>query len=398
MPNVRQIILRPKRVAAIASRHPWVMAPSIVEPVDQPEAGESVDLVLPDGKWLARGIYNPNSHIRIRLYSWDQSIDVSDDLFRKRIDQAIDLRRQLSDCHPQSAQRMIFSEADQLSGLIVDRYAQYLVVHATARAIVDRLTTVIDQLKERLQPTAIFVQVDEKTAAMEGVSPRQEFVFGSAPTAPVEIEEHGIRLLIDLDGGQKTGYYLDQRDNRRAAADWVRPGAKVLDICCYLGGFSLAIARWSQASHILGIDSSQRALDQARRHAQLNGLTNIDFESGDFFDTLGAFVNQKREFDVVVLDPPRMAGSRDQMAQALRAYHRLNLLATRLLPPGGILITCSCSGRVSRSDFRDVLLGVSKQAGREIQILEQRGAASDHPSIVTVPETDYLKCLICRVL
>ncbi len=218
------------------------------------------------------------------------------------------------------------------------------------------------------------------------------------PEGEVEIEDNGLRWRVDLIEGQKTGFYLDQRLNRREAARWMPDGGRALDVCCYVGGFSLSLAKWSRAKEIVAIDTSSRVIDAAKRHAELNGLSNIAFEVGDFYESMESRRSEGQLFDLVVLDPPKMASSRSQLDAALRAYHRLNLLGVQLLQPGGILVTCSCSGRVTREDFDQMLLGVARRSGREIQVLERRGAAPDHPSCMTCPETDYLKCFVCRVL
>ncbi len=258
---------------------------------------------------------------------------------------------------------------------------------------------VVDRLVSRFGSKGIVLRIDDKTAQTEGMEACHRVLYGEIPSVPIEIEENGIRWTVDLNEGQKTGYYLDQRENRREAAQWVPEGGRVLDVCCYVGGFALTIAKWSRASEIVAVDTSERAIEAARGHAQLNGLEDrVQWEANDFYRTLEQRAERGERFDTIILDPPKMAGSRMQIDAALRAYHRLNYMATKLLVPGGILITCSCSGRVTRTDFHQMLLGVSKRSGREIQVLAQRGAAVDHPSCVTCPETDYLKCFICRVL
>ncbi len=397
MKQYRRIIVKPKPSSTIASRHPWVKLNSIIEQVDPPVPGEVVDLVLPDGNWLGRGIYNPNSNIRVRLLTWNQSDDIDELLISKRMETAFQLREGNAELRNLTARRLIFSEADLLSGLIVDQYGKYLVVQVASVAMHRFLDCVLDCLSARWNPEGIFLQIDERTAKLEGLEPRSEVVRGRLPTHGVELEEHGLTFHLDLAGGQKTGYYLDQRDNRKAIVPWIPAEAEVLDVCSYLGGFALTIAKWSAAKSVLGLDSSAKTIERATEHARINGMEHVQFRCDDFFDGLSSMVDEGRQFDVVVLDPPRLAGSRNQLAQALRAYHRLNYLAVRLIRPGGILCTCSCSGRVSRSDFQDMLLGVSRHARRDIQILEQRGAGADHPSLVSCPETDYLKCFLCRV-
>jgi 23S rRNA (cytosine1962-C5)-methyltransferase len=232
-----------------------------------------------------------------------------------------------------------------------------------------------------------------------GASPAQggsaALVWGRLPTEAVEICDGGLRFAVDLLHGQKTGFYLDQRENRRAAAGYLR-GRRVLDVFCYGGGFGLTAAA-AGATEVLGVDASAKAVAEAVANARRNGLENARFESGDAFSTLQSLAAAGERFGGVVLDPPKFARNRQGVGDALQAYARLNRLALGVLEPRGVLVTCSCSGHVTREDFLRMLLQVARQSGRDIQILEQRGAAADHPVAVTCPETEYLKCFVCRV-
>jgi 23S rRNA (cytosine1962-C5)-methyltransferase len=375
------------------------LAGSVLEPGSTPHVGEQVDLVTEEGKWIGRGLYNPNSRIRVRMYTWHANEYVDDALIEARLDRAIQLRSVLSNGDPRSALRIVFSEADQLSGLVVDRYGEHLVIQLTAAALLQFQDKIVERLFHHFRPLSIMLQIDERTAKSEGIEPFDGFLIGHAPQEAVTIEENNLQWTIDLVGGQKTGYYLDQRENRMAAARWTKPGARVLDICCYVGGFALTICKHSNPGSVIAVDSSAKALDIAREHARLNQLDGrVEWEQADFFDALSNKLDAGERFDTIVLDPPRLAGSREHIQRALSAYHRLNYLAVRMLNPGGTLVTCSCSGRVSREDFRDMLRGVSTRAHREIQVIEERGASPDHPSCLSCPETDYLKCIIARVM
>jgi 23S rRNA (cytosine1962-C5)-methyltransferase len=221
-------------------------------------------------------------------------------------------------------------------------------------------------------------------------------VWGELPEGPITIQEHGLAYEVDLHAGQKTGFYLDQRENRRAAAYYLR-NRRVLDMFCYTGGFAMAAAALGGAREVLGIDGSKKAVAQARRNANANGLANVRFDDGDAFQTLDALIAQGTKFDAVILDPPKFARGKGGVNQALMAYHRLNRAAVELLEPGGILVTCSCTGSVTREDFLLMLSGVAQKAHRDIRILEQRGASADHPVSATCLETEYLKCLICQI-
>jgi 23S rRNA (cytosine1962-C5)-methyltransferase len=250
-----------------------------------------------------------------------------------------------------------------------------------------------------LQPESITLQIDPKTAQSEGMEEADTTLWGAVPPGPMTMRENGLEWGIDLAGGQKTGYYLDQRENRLAAARWAPRDARVLDVCTYAGGFALTIAHFAPSARITAIDSSARALELAMANAQRNALVDrVVWEQSDLFEALSSRVDRREIVDMIVLDPPKLAGSRDQIQRALSAYHRLNYLAVRCLRPGGILVTCSCSGRVSRDSFREMLQGVSVRARRDLQILENRGAAADHPVAIHCPETDYLKCVIARVV
>jgi 23S rRNA (cytosine1962-C5)-methyltransferase len=256
---------------------------------------------------------------------------------------------------------------------------------------------IVGILQALLAPRAIVLRTEKSMAQIEGVELAEGSTWGELPDGSLEIHEHGLRYQVDLHEGQKTGLYLDQRENRQVAAEFVR-GRRVLDLFCYTGGFAMCAAKLGSAAEVLGIDSSKKAIAQARANAELNGLSNVTFDVGDGFQTLDRLLDQEAKFDVVVLDPPKFARNRSGANQALMAYHRLNRAALGLLPPGGILITCSCSGSVSREDFLLMLSGVAQKSGRELQILDQRGAAADHPVSATCLETEYLKCFVCRVV
>jgi len=440
-----RVVLRPRKALPFYGRHPWVRESAVerVEPTSIAGEhfldldGQVVDLVNDKGKFIARGIYNSQSRIRVRLYSWSPLVTLDEAFFRQRIETAIELRRQLGlqasgqreladgaewpvqggtpsgglrlplavDAlagdvlarRANSAVRLVFSEGDGLSGLVVDRYGDYLVVQVTALAIAHRLEMIVGILQELLAPLAIVLRTEKSMAQIEGVELAEGNVWGELADGTLEIEEHGLRYQIDLHDGQKTGFYLDQRDNRRAAAAYCQ-GKRVLDMFCYTGGFAMCASRLGHAASVLGIDTSKKAIAQARVNAKLNDLANASFDTGDGFQTLDAMLAQERQFDAVVLDPPKFARNKSGVNQALMAYHRLNRAAIGLLPPGGILITCSCSGGVTREDFLLMLSGVAQKSGRDIQILEQRGAAADHPVSATCLETEYLKCYVCRIV
>ncbi len=334
--------------------------------------GTEVDLVMPDGQFLAKGLFNPASRIAVRAYSYQEGRPVDAALLIDRLDKAIELRKK-APLSPIANVRLVFSEADNLSGLIVDCYSRYLVVQQTAAALNPFMPALIERLIETLKPLAILWMVDEATSKLEGIPTKHHWCFGESPMGPVEIVENDVRLELDLNDGQKTGYYLDQRENRLAAANWMPASGRVLDVCTYVGGFALTIAKHCPGCHVIGIDSSERAIARATRHAQLNSLGNVEFHVDDFLKATERLVEQNEVFDGVVLDPPKLAGSRDSIDRALRAYHRLNFQAVRLLKPGGILVTCSCSGRISRSDFQHMLQGLPNNPSEPFRLLSSVG-------------------------
>lgn len=389
-------ILKPRKSRPFYNRHPWVLDSAVDRIEGNPGDGDVVDLLSEKGKFIARGVYNSHSRIRIRLYTWLQTEPLDRDFWMRRLRAAVQLRSELGYDDPEGAARLVFSEGDGLSGLVVDRYADYLAVQVTALAIAKRLDVVVPLLVELTRPRAVVLRTERGMTQAEGIDLRDGPYWGDPPDGPVFIRDAGLRYGVDLAEGHKTGFYLDQKENRRAAAGYLR-GRRVLDMFCYSGGFSMAASAHG-AREVLGFDSSPKAVALAKANADLNELTNIRFDTGDAFEVLESLVKSQQRFGGVVLDPPKFARSRTALSEAMRAYHWLNRLAVQTLEPGGFLVTCSCSGHVIREDFRDMLLGVAQQTGRDIQILEQRGASADHPVSATCVENEYLKCFICRVV
>jgi 23S rRNA (cytosine1962-C5)-methyltransferase len=392
-----QVILKPRKARPFYSRHPWVLDSAIARIDGSVADGDIVDLVAENGKFVARGVFNGKSRIRVRLYSWNVAEPLDKGFFSRRIEAAIDLRTQLGYDNRAGACRLVFSEGDLLSGLIVDRYADWLAVQFTAQALALRMADVVAELAKRLRPRGIVLRTEKGVARAEGIELRDQVLWGEAPTGPVFIEENSIRYGVDLSEGQKTGFYLDQRENRLTAARYFR-GRRVLDMFCYSGGFSLNAIVHGGAIETLGVDSSQKAVALARANAELNGVRAAHFEAADCFEALESLANRGERFGAVLVDPPKFARSRQNVDDALRAYHRLNRMATNVLEVGGYLVTSSCSGHVTREDFLNMLVGVAQQTKRELQILEMRGASPDHPVSATCLESEYLKCFICRLI
>ena len=391
------VVLKPKRARPFFGRHPWVLDSAVLKVDGQPADGDVVDLATHDGNFVARGLWNSQSRLRVRLYAFNASIKLDADLWRGRIAAAVALRTVLGLDDRTAAVRLINSEGDDLSGLIVDRYGDYLAVQVTALAMAERLDTICDALESTVTPKGILLRGAERgLAKLEGLALVDRVVRGSAPSGPIFVHEHGLKFGVDLAEGQKTGYYIDQRDNRQAAARYAQ-GRRVLDMFCYSGGFAVACAVSGAARSVLAVDSSAKAAALARANADLNGAANVTVDSIDAFEKLDALAAAGERFGMVILDPPKFARSRSSVDDALRAYHRINRVAVGLLEPGGILVTCSCSGSVSREDFLQMLSGVAQRSGRPIQLLECRGAAADHPVSASCLEGEYLKCVIARV-
>jgi 23S rRNA (cytosine1962-C5)-methyltransferase len=391
-----RVILRPRRARPFYGRHPWVY-PGAIEAVEgEPADGAEVDLVSHTGNFVARGLFNARSKIRVRLYSWSPDVPLDRAFFRDRLDAAVRLRRDVLRLDVTGrACRLVFSEADGLSGLTVDRYDRWLVAQFTSLGLAERRDLLAELLAELTGAEGIYLRTERGIGRLEGLELQDGPLWGQTPSEPVTVEEDGLRFLVNLAEGQKTGYYLDQRDNRKAVAR-LAAGRRVLDAFCYTGGFGLHAAR-SGASAVVGVDSSEPALELARANARANGLENVAFVAADVFDHLAALAAAGERFGVVVLDPPKFARTQGAVEEALRGYRRLQTLALRLLEPDGVLVTCCCSGLITGDMLSDLLSQLAVEERRDVQVLERRGQAADHPVAVTCPESNYLKCLVCRV-
>lgn len=396
MPDLARVWIKPRRARPFFARHPWVFVTSIDRVDGNPAPGDEVDVVSQEGKSIARGLFNPKSAIRVRLFRWDGG-PLDEQFWRHQLESAIALRRETLSLLPQkSACRLVFSEADSLSGLIVDQYDRSVVVQFTSLALYERREMFCRLLAELTGVEGILSRADRSIADAEGHHVSDEVLFGTMPGAPLDIIENGIQYAVDLRAGQKTGFYIDQRENRLAAARYCG-GKRVLDLYCYSGGFALNALHHGKAVSALGIDGSAAAIELARRNAVANQLGTARFETADVFDAIESLRASGERFGVVIADPPKFAKNPRGLEDAVKGYLRLNRAAVDVLEPDGVLVTCSCSGVVDRTLFADVLGQVAELSGRPIQILEQRGQAPDHPVSASCLETEYLKCFICRV-
>ncbi len=355
-----------------------------------------MDVVDAEGSFVARGLYNGLSQIRVRLYT-REPVPLDDDFFARRISAAVRLRTDVLGLDdPQGACRLVFSEGDGLSGLTVDRYGPWLSVQLTSLALARRRDALLSALDAAVSPAGVMLRTEKGILEEEGLQLRDGPLAGTLPDAPIEVVDGGLRFGVDLRTGHKTGFYLDQRENRLRAAAYA-PGRTVADVFCYSGGFAVATAAHG-AAHVTAVDSSAPALALAAANAERNGVADrVEASRADAFGWLEAQGREGRRYGMVVLDPPRFARTTRGVRSALQAYERLNGLALDVLEPDGILVTCSCSGRVSADAFIGAVGRASAARGRPVQLLEVRGQAPDHPVAATCPESAYLKCLICRI-
>lgn len=395
-PIQQRVTLKPGRERSVRNRHPWLFGGAIASVRGTAVDGAAVDVYASDGNWLARGTWSGASQIKVRLWTWDQTelIDVA--LIHARIRRAIQGRAELINDPNTTAYRLVFSESDGVPGLIVDRYDEYLVMQLLTVGAAACVDEIVQCLWEELRPAGIYERSDAEVRTKEGLDRREGVRAGTLPEGMIEILEGGYRIGVELRGGQKTGSYLDQRVNHARVAAYCH-GADVLSCFSYTGGFEIHAAgggaRW-----LTSIDSSPAALEQVTRNLRRNGLqVPAEQIAGNVFGELRRLRAAQRQFDVIILDPPKFAANASQVEKACRGYKDINLLAMQLLRPGGILATCSCSGLVDADLFQKVVWGASIDAHRDVQILERLAQSPDHPVLLTFPESAYLKGLICRV-
>jgi 23S rRNA (cytosine1962-C5)-methyltransferase len=395
-------VIRKRRAQPFFGRHPWVFAGAIerIETAGRAgmEAGDLIQVHSHQGEFIGWGLLNPNSNIRIRMYSWDTEQTITDELICGRISKAIDSRRSNYELTSSGiACRLIFSEADQLSGLTADWYDGFLMVQFTSLALYQFRDAIVKQLQDELQPRGIWLRTEKGVREAEGLEVADCLVAGEEPPRPLFITAGGMQFGVDVQQGQKTGFYLDQRRTREALTRYTN-GHEVLDAFCFSGGFGLTAVKIGGAASSLGIDSSEAALNLAAANAELNGVADrCRFKKGDVSVVLRELAEQGTIFDTVILDPPRMARTRGGLERAIRAYIKLNLRGLSVLRPGGILLSCSCSGLVSREQFIEILAETSRRSGRHIRILETHSQPDDHSVSAVCAETAYLKVCICRV-
>lgn len=385
-------MLRPGKERSVARRHPWIFSGAVAQLRGRCEPGDIVVVRDDAGALLGRAGYNPSSQIVGRMWTFDDSI-VDDAFVAQRIEASI--ARRVALAAVTNAVRLVYSESDGVPGLIADRYDDVVVLQFTA-AVAERWRPVIvDAVANVVGVRSVFERSDVDVRRLEGLVPTTGLLAGREPPEFVPVVEHECRYLVDVHRGHKTGFYLDQRDNRRVVASEAS-GRRVLNLFCYTGGFSIAAKR-AGAAHVVSVDSSAGALDLAQHNAEYNGLDDMEWVKADVFAYLRELRDAGATFDLIVVDPPKLAASAAQVKRATRGYKDLNWLALRLLSSGGHLATFSCSGLVDSDLFTKVVAGAALDARRDVAVVRRLDQASDHPVALSFPESAYLKGLWCRV-
>jgi 23S rRNA (cytosine1962-C5)-methyltransferase len=397
MPDLKRVVLKPGREKSIVHRHPWIFSGAIARTDGSPGSGDTVEVFSSGGRWLARGAFSPRSQISVRLYSWHEDQRLDGSLLAERLRRAIALRESLGVSQTASACRLVSAESDLLPGLIIDRYGDYLVLQSLSAGAERWKDLCVASLQEILNPAGIYERSDASVREKEGLPLTTGVLAGKEPPALLEIQENGRHFLVDVMQGHKTGFYLDQRENRRKATSFCA-GKEILNAFSYTGGFGVYAAD-SGASAVLHLDSSAEALELARRNVELNSSAapcEHLFMEANAFAALRAFRAAGRTFDVIILDPPKFAESAVQLPRALNGYKDINLVAMQILRPGGTLITFSCSGLVSAAVFQQMVWEAAVDAERDAQVVERLSQAPDHPVLLTFPEGEYLKGLVIK--
>lgn len=373
--------------------HPWIFQGEVEEVRGEFAPGDIVTVVDFRGRFLGKGYINPASQILVRMLT-DRDEPVDRDFFRRRLERAWAYRQRL--LPDTGACRVVFGEADFLPGLIVDKFSDVLVVQTLALGIDRWLPDIVEILDNLLHPRGIYERNDVPVRRLEGLTERKGYLRGEFDPR-LTIVENGLEIAVDVAEGQKTGYFLDQRENRRAVRPYAK-GGRVLDCFCNVGGFALNAAAGG-AREVIAVDSSEEALEAARLNAERNGLSDrVRFQAGNAFDVLRQMEANQERFDVIVLDPPAFAKNKAALEGAVRGYKEINLRAMRMLPEGGFLVTCSCSYHMTPDIFKAVVADAARDSHRRLRLVEERAQAVDHPIVVGYPESHYLKCLIYELI
>ena len=389
--------LKPRREESLLSGHLWIFSGALQQPPHWIEPGGLVDVKSSTGQFVARGYYNPQTDIAIRILTHNSEEAIDADFLRKRIRSAVELRQVFDPAHT-NTYRLIHSEGDGLPGLVVDRFADILVAQIHTAGMERLRPLLIDALMSETGTHGLLLRNDSQSRRREGLEIEEPTVAAGEVPTRVAVRENDVHFLVDPWQGQKTGFFLDQRDKREAIRKYAH-GKRVLNCFSYTGGFSVYAALTSKQTHVTSVDISAPAIELAREHFTLNGLNpdEHEFLTVDVFDYLEQAQQEGELFDIVVLDPPAFAKNQGARAQALKAYRRLNTLGMQVLRAGGVLLTCSCSGAVGMDDLLGVLSQAAQRLHRSVQLLEVYTHGVDHPINLAMPETAYLKAIFCRV-
>ncbi len=385
------------REKSIQRRHPWIFSRGIHRIEGNANLGQTVDVFDHKGEWLARGAFSPNSQIRVRIWTFEKE-DINVDFFKKRLSQAQQLRDVLAQRDHLTGYRLIAAESDGLPGITIDRYNQYFVCQFLSAGAEAHKQDLVDALVANYPDCHIYERSDVSVRKKEGLKERTGLLYGELPPKLIVIKENGIKINVDIIGGHKTGFYLDQRDSRQAAIKYVN-GKRVLNCFCYTGGFGLYALKGG-ANEVVNVDVSQPALDTAKANAELNefDLSKAQFVNADVFKLLREYRDKGEKFDVIIMDPPKFAESKNQLMGACRGYKDINMLAMQLLKSGGTLLTYSCSGLMDNNLFQKILADAAIDAERTMQFIERFEQAADHPIDSAYPEGFYLKGFACHII
>ncbi|MGB5289420.1 MAG: class I SAM-dependent methyltransferase [Ignavibacteriaceae bacterium] len=391
------VALKKSRDKLVERKHPWIFSGAIEKVEGNPSNGDTVQIFTSNKKLVGSGSFSPESQIRVRAWSFDPEEKIDGDFFRRKILLALEVRKQIIDTSQTNAYRIINAESDGLPGLIVDKYSDFLVCQVLSAGAELFKETFIETLNNIFKPAGIFERSDVEVRIKESLQPIQGLLKGNVPDNLIEVRENGFKFLVDIKNGHKTGFYLDQRDNRELVSGFSR-GKNVLNCFSYTGGFSV-YALASGAEKVTQVEASASAIDLSLKNFELNNLNSslVENINGDVFEVLRKFRDERKTFDLIILDPPKFTESASQIQKASRGYKDINLLALKLLNPGGILFTFSCSGHISPELFQKIVADAALDSGRDVKIIKQLTQSSDHPVATNFPEGLYLKGLVCSV-
>jgi 23S rRNA (cytosine1962-C5)-methyltransferase len=394
-----RLFLAKGREKSLLRRHPWVFSGAVQRVEGKALSGETIDILDSQGKWLARGAYSPESQIRARVWTFQQDEEINIDFFIRRLQQAQSWRDWVAQRDGLDGYRLIAGESDGLPGITIDRFQNFLVLQLLSAGAEYQRPALLSALQHCYPECSIYDRSDVAVRKKEGLPLAQGPVLGDLPPELLPITEHGMKLLVDIQQGHKTGFYLDQRDSRLAARNYSSAGRRVLNCFSYTGAFAVS-ALMGGCAQVISVDTSQAALDIARQNVELNklDLNKAEFVRDDVFQLLRNYRAQGEKFDLIIMDPPKFVENKNQLASACRGYKDINMLALQLLNPGGILLSFSCSGLMPTDLFQKILADAAVDAGRDVQFIEQFRQAADHPVIATYPEGLYLKGFACRVM